>query len=61
MILVILQGVPPASNSRLSPLPPEPAGFYNYGTTVDIPIDAAAVGMGFLLVKTRVHIFHLYN
>uniref|UniRef100_B9H242 Secretory carrier-associated membrane protein n=1 Tax=Populus trichocarpa TaxID=3694 RepID=B9H242_POPTR len=35
-------GVPPASNSRLSPLPPEPAGFYNYGTTVDIPIDAAA-------------------
>ena len=47
MILVILQGVPPASHSRLSPLPPEPAGFYNYGTTVDIPIDAAAVGMGF--------------
>ncbi|KAJ6402023.1 hypothetical protein OIU84_014155 [Salix udensis] len=35
-------GVPPASNSKLSPLPPEPAGFYNYGTTVDIPIDAAA-------------------
>ncbi|CAK7350675.1 unnamed protein product [Dovyalis caffra] len=33
--------VPPASNSRLSPLPPEPADFYNYGTTVDIPIDAA--------------------
>ncbi|KAB5560554.1 hypothetical protein DKX38_005511 [Salix brachista] len=35
-------GVPPAANSKLSPLPPEPAGFYNYGTTVDIPIDAAA-------------------
>lgn len=32
--------VPPASNSRLSPLPPEPAGF-NYGrdATVDIPLD----------------------
>ncbi|KAH8493641.1 hypothetical protein H0E87_020406 [Populus deltoides] len=33
---------PPASNSRLSPLPPEPADFYNYGNTVDIPIDAPA-------------------
>lgn len=47
MISVVLQGVPPASNSKLSPLPPEPAGFYNYGTTVDIPIDAAAVEMKF--------------
>lgn len=28
--------VAPASNSRLSPLPPEPADFYN---TVDIPLD----------------------
>ncbi|KAJ6725064.1 SECRETORY CARRIER-ASSOCIATED MEMBRANE PROTEIN SCAMP [Salix viminalis] len=33
---------PPASNSKLSPLPPEPAGFYNYGATVDIPIDGTA-------------------
>ncbi|CAN1221946.1 Secretory carrier-associated membrane protein 3 [Linum grandiflorum] len=31
-----------ASNSRLSPLPHEPAGFgYNHGATVDIPIDSA--------------------
>ncbi|CAI0407310.1 unnamed protein product [Linum tenue] len=31
------------ANSRLSPLPPEPAGFggYNHGATVDIPIDSA--------------------
>jgi hypothetical protein len=35
--------VAPATNSRLSPLPPEPAGFnYGLGTTVDIPIDSAA-------------------
>lgn len=34
--------VPPASNSRLSPLPPEPAGFgYDRGATVDIPLDSA--------------------
>ncbi|KAK4746418.1 hypothetical protein SAY87_012730 [Trapa incisa] len=31
---------PPVSNSRLSPLPPEP-GFYDRGATVDIPIDMA--------------------
>ncbi|KAH0909712.1 hypothetical protein HID58_033033 [Brassica napus] len=30
--------IPPASNSRLSPLPPEPVGF-GYGRTVDIPLD----------------------
>ncbi|KAJ0254638.1 Secretory carrier-associated membrane protein 3 [Hirschfeldia incana] len=30
--------VPAASNSRLSPLPPEPVGF-DYGRTVDIPLD----------------------
>ncbi|CAI0468474.1 unnamed protein product [Linum tenue] len=31
------------ANSRLSPLPPEPAGFggYNHGATVDIPIDSS--------------------
>ncbi|XP_020599602.1 secretory carrier-associated membrane protein 2-like [Phalaenopsis equestris] len=33
--------VPPAANSRLSPLPHEPAGFFNVrGATVDIPLDS---------------------
>ncbi|KAH7859956.1 hypothetical protein Vadar_007504 [Vaccinium darrowii] len=32
--------VPPAANSRLSPLPPEPAD-YDRGNTVDIPLDSA--------------------
>ncbi|XP_020405322.1 secretory carrier-associated membrane protein 2 isoform X1 [Zea mays] len=33
--------VPPASNSRMSALPHEPAGFYNdRGATVDIPLDS---------------------
>ncbi|KAG0477219.1 hypothetical protein HPP92_013623 [Vanilla planifolia] len=33
-------GVPPASNSRPSPLPPEPVEFYNdRATTIDIPLD----------------------
>ncbi|KMZ66382.1 Secretory carrier membrane protein [Zostera marina] len=33
--------VPPAANSRLMPLPPEPADFYNdrNGVTIDIPLD----------------------
>lgn len=32
-------GVPPASNSRMPPLPHEPAGFYNdHAATVDIPL-----------------------
>lgn len=32
--------VPPTSNSRLSPLPPEPVDFYNdRSATVDIPLD----------------------
>ncbi|XP_039045873.1 secretory carrier-associated membrane protein 3-like isoform X1 [Hibiscus syriacus] len=36
---------PPTSNSRLSPLPPEPAGF-NYGreAAIDIPLDTASGG-----------------
>ncbi|KAL2541117.1 Secretory carrier-associated membrane protein 3 [Abeliophyllum distichum] len=34
--------VPPATNSRLSPLPPEPADFYNPTASVDIPLDSAA-------------------
>ncbi|KAG1368174.1 Secretory carrier-associated membrane protein 1 [Cocos nucifera] len=34
--------VPPASNSRLSPLPPEPADFYSdRSATVDIPLDTS--------------------
>ncbi|XP_018479893.1 secretory carrier-associated membrane protein 5 [Raphanus sativus] len=32
---------PAASSSRLSPLPPEPAGF-GYGRTVDVPLDRPA-------------------
>ena len=43
---IILQGgrVPPASNSRMPPLPHEPAGFYNdRGATVDIPLDSTKV------------------
>ncbi|XP_042428711.1 secretory carrier-associated membrane protein 2-like [Zingiber officinale] len=33
--------IPPVSNSRLSPLPSKPAGFYNdYGATIDIPLDS---------------------
>jgi hypothetical protein len=36
--------VPPASNSRMPPLPHEPAGFYNdRGATVDIPLDSSKV------------------
>ncbi|KAG6420623.1 hypothetical protein SASPL_117158 [Salvia splendens] len=33
--------VPPAVNSRLSPLPPEPADFYNPTASVDTPLDSA--------------------
>ncbi|KAF8391398.1 hypothetical protein HHK36_023702 [Tetracentron sinense] len=37
--------VPPAANSRLSPLPPEPADFndfnYDRGATIDIPLDTS--------------------
>ncbi|KAF8411208.1 hypothetical protein HHK36_003752 [Tetracentron sinense] len=34
--------VPPAANSRLSPLPPDPADFnYDPGATIDIPLDRA--------------------
>ncbi|KAK8968808.1 Secretory carrier-associated membrane protein [Platanthera guangdongensis] len=36
------KSVPPAYNSRLSPLPHEPAGFFNGGgATVDIPLDSS--------------------
>ncbi|KAF8029869.1 hypothetical protein BT93_E2325 [Corymbia citriodora subsp. variegata] len=37
-------GGAPASNSRLSPLPPEPADFYDRGATIDIPLDTAGSG-----------------
>ncbi|KAE8656556.1 Secretory carrier 3 isoform 2 [Hibiscus syriacus] len=37
--------VPPASNSRLSPLPPEPAGFsYDREAAIDIPLDTVLRG-----------------
>ncbi|KAE8688519.1 hypothetical protein F3Y22_tig00110984pilonHSYRG00172 [Hibiscus syriacus] len=37
--------VPPASNSRLSPLPLEHAGFsYDHGAIIDIPLDTASGG-----------------
>lgn len=32
-----------AANSRLSPLPHEPAEFYDRNASVDIPLDSAAV------------------
>ncbi|KAL3519667.1 hypothetical protein ACH5RR_017816 [Cinchona calisaya] len=34
--------VPAATNSRLSPLPPEPADFYNSAAPIDIPLDSGA-------------------
>ncbi|KAF8370163.1 hypothetical protein HHK36_031794 [Tetracentron sinense] len=40
--------VPPAANSRLSPLPPDPADFnYDPGATIDIPLDRAKVVANF--------------
>nr|CAN78854.1 hypothetical protein VITISV_018472 [Vitis vinifera] len=46
--------VPPASNSRLSPLPPEPAGFnYDGGATIDIPLDTAGSNFQDLKKKER--------
>lgn len=35
--------VPPATNSRLSPLPHEPADFYDRDVPVDIPLDSSTV------------------
>ncbi|KAB1199867.1 Secretory carrier-associated membrane protein 5 [Morella rubra] len=37
----------PTANARLSPLPPERAGFYGHDATTDIPIDTATGGRGF--------------
>ncbi|XVF27705.1 hypothetical protein REPUB_Repub14bG0131400 [Reevesia pubescens] len=45
---------PPASNSRLSPLPPEPAGFnYDREATIDIPLDTASGGYQDLKKKEK--------
>ncbi|XP_022723406.1 secretory carrier-associated membrane protein 5-like isoform X2 [Durio zibethinus] len=43
-----------ASNSRLSPLPPEPAGFnYDHEATIDIPFDTASGGSHYQDLKTK--------
>lgn len=39
----VLQSVPSATNSRLSPLPHEPADFYDRTASVDIPLDSTVV------------------
>ncbi|OMO65073.1 Secretory carrier membrane protein [Corchorus olitorius] len=45
---------PPASNSRLSPLPPEPAGFnYDREATIDIPLDNASGGSQYQDLKKK--------
>ncbi|XWS19537.1 hypothetical protein CRYUN_Cryun31cG0024400 [Craigia yunnanensis] len=46
--------VPPASNSRLSPLPPEPAGFnYDREAPIDIPLDTASGGSHYQDLKKK--------
>ncbi|KAL0353103.1 UNVERIFIED_CONTAM: Secretory carrier-associated membrane protein 1 [Sesamum angustifolium] len=50
--------VPPVTNSRLSPLPPEPADFYNPTAPVDIPLDSASVDAIFSeLFNLHLHTF----
>ncbi|KAK9267414.1 hypothetical protein L1049_009840 [Liquidambar formosana] len=44
---------PSATNSRLSPLPPEPADFYDRGATVDIPLDTVGGSYPDLKKKER--------
>ncbi|XP_007025745.2 PREDICTED: secretory carrier-associated membrane protein 3 [Theobroma cacao] len=45
---------PPASNSRLSPLPPEPAGFnYDREATIDIPLDTSSGGSHYQDLKRK--------
>ncbi|XP_021294057.1 secretory carrier-associated membrane protein 3-like isoform X2 [Herrania umbratica] len=45
---------PPASNSRLSPLPPEPAGFnYDREATIDIPLDTSSGGSNYQDLKRK--------
>lgn len=44
--------VPPATNSRLSPLKPEPVDYnYGFGATVDIPLDTSNVCIQLRLFK----------
>lgn len=43
--------VPPATNSRLLPLPHEPADFYGGDAPIDIPLDSAAVLCTFEFVE----------
>lgn len=51
--------VAPAKNSRLSPLPPERAGFnYGIGETVDIPIDGSGVSLNSKVVNQTTCIWH---
>lgn len=46
--------VPAATNSRLSPLPHEPAGFnYDRGATVDIPLDTVSGGGNYKDIKKK--------
>ncbi|XP_038883572.1 secretory carrier-associated membrane protein 3-like [Benincasa hispida] len=46
--------VPPATNSRLSPLPPEPVDFnYGRGATVDIPLDSNSEGSNYKDLKKK--------
>ncbi|XP_027345000.1 secretory carrier-associated membrane protein-like isoform X6 [Abrus precatorius] len=45
--------VPPATNSRLSPLKPEPVDYnYGFGATVDIPLDTSTVCIKLRLLKS---------
>jgi hypothetical protein len=45
-------------NSRLSPLPPEPAGFnYGHDATIDIPIDSSTGGKNYKVVEYPSYVF----
>lgn len=47
--------VPAATNSRLSPLKPEPVDYnYGFGATVDIPLDSSTVCIKLRLMKSSV-------
>lgn len=50
-----------ATNSKLSPLPPEPAGFnYGHDATIDIPIDTSSGGRNFKVVKDMNQCFSFF-
>lgn len=54
--------VPPATkNSKMSPLPPEPAGFYDRGATVDIPLDTAGAKSQVCETKTIFLLLFLFT